>query len=92
MIEELDPELFIYELYDSGGPLVDPNDQAKYAIGWCDAGRLQVRPRPGLYALMLEYPDGDRIWFHIEPKMLGLLEKRRERINNYEARCKEGRL
>ena len=76
MFEELSPELFTYELYDSSGPMLELDDIVKYSVGWCDAGRLQVRPRSGLLALMVEFPD-EKIWFHIDQKMLDLIMKRR---------------
>lgn len=79
-IEELSPELFTYELYDSGGILMDDIEIAQSAIGYCDASRLQVRPRTGLLALMLEFPNGDRCWFHIDEKMLKSLELRKQRL------------
>ena len=89
MLEELDPELFIYELYDSSGPMMDTWDIAKYCIGWCDASRLQVRPRSDMIAIMLELPDGERIWFHWEPKALKAIERTKARIENYEKSYKE---
>ena len=79
-LEEINPELFIYELYSCDAlAYLDPYDLAVLSIGYCDAGRLAVRPRPGLLALMIEYPDGEKCWFHIEPKLLELLNKRRNR-------------
>lgn len=81
MLEELSPELFIWELYDSGGIMLDEAEIVRSAIGYCDAGRLQVRPRSGLFALMLEYPDGDRCWFHIDSKMKEIIERRKKRMS-----------
>lgn len=87
MLEELSPELFAYELYDSGGPLLDTWEIQKYAIGWCDATRLQVRPKSSEFvAIMLEFPDGQRIWFHWYKKCLKSLEKGKARIEAYERR------
>ena len=77
-LEELSPELFIYELYDSSGPLLDPNDVARMAVGYCDASRLQVRPRKGLLALMCEDPDGNRFWFHASQREIDRINKGRE--------------
>lgn len=77
-LEELSPELFIYELYDSSGPLLDPNDVARMAVGYCDASRLQVRPRNNLMALMCEDPDGNKFWFHVEPQEIERINKGRE--------------
>ena len=81
-IEELSPELFIWELYDSSGIMLDEREMAECAIGYCDAERLQVRPRRGLFALMCETPLMERFWFHIEPKMLESLRRRKEKIEN----------
>lgn len=79
-IPEIDPELFIYELYDASGlQFLEGWELAKYAIGYCDAGRLQVRPKPGELALMCELPNGDKLWFHIVDRMLQGLNFRRKR-------------
>lgn len=81
MLEQIDPEQFLYEYYCADGlAFLDSNDLARYATGWCDASRLRVRPRSGLLALMVETPDGDKMWFHIDQKMLSLLQKRRARL------------
>ncbi len=77
-LEELSPELFIYELYDSSGPLLDHNEVARMAVGYCDASRLQVRPRKNLLALMCEDPDGNRFWFHVEQREIDRINKWRE--------------
>ena len=84
MIQELDPELFTWELYDSGGPyeLSDALHVAN-SFGYCDASRLTVRPRPGDFALMIEWPNGEKCWFHVPPK---LLESIKERLQMREAR------
>ena len=80
MLEELSPELFIWELYDNSAlGMLDTDTLAEAAYGWCDASRLPVRPRKDLLALMIEYPDGERCWFHIDPKMKDLIEKRKKR-------------
>lgn len=39
----------------------------KYAVGWCDAQRLQYKPMYGFIAIMCE-KDGNRFWFHIMQK------------------------
>ena len=79
-LEEIDPELFIYELYDASGLMsLDGWELAKYSIGYCDAGRLQVRPKPGELALMCESPNGDKLWFHINDHILKSINRRRER-------------
>lgn len=81
MLEQIDPELFIYDYYSADGlAFLDSNDLARYATGWCDASRLRVRPRSGLLALMVEMHDGDKMWFHIDQKMLDLLQKRRAKL------------
>ena len=77
-LEELSPELFIYELYDSSGPLLDHNEIEQMAIGYCDASRLQVRPRSNLMALMCEDQTGEKFWFHVEPREIDRITKRRE--------------
>lgn len=79
-LEEIDPELFLYELYDAEGlSYLDPHDLAVCSIGYCDAGRLLVRPKSGECALMVELPDHDKIWFHVDPKTIELINRRRER-------------
>ena len=74
---ELNPELFTYELYDSGwryrfdvswSERVTPKIAEKY-VGWCDASRLLVRPRRDEYAVMCEDEDG-KFWFHVPPGAL----------------------
>lgn len=81
MIEEIDPERFLWEYYRQDMiAFLDSNDLARLAIGYCDAVRLPVRPRRGLFALMVEMPDGEKMWAHIEPRMLPLLQKRRQRL------------
>ena len=59
---------------------VENKENAANAVGWCDASRLLVRPRRDLFALMLEMPDDEKIWFHIDQKMLSLIEKRRAKL------------
>lgn len=77
-LEEINPELFLYELYDSSGlASLEGWELAEYSIGYCDAGRLYVRPRSGLYALMCELPNGDRLWFHVNPLLVDIINKRR---------------
>ncbi len=78
-IPEIDPELFIYELYDASGlQFLEGWELAKFAIGYCDAGRLQVRPKPGELALMCEM-QGDKLWFHINKRILDNINRRRKR-------------
>lgn len=85
LLEEISPENFIYELYDSGWRdrfedyydfLSVPNYSkiAERAIGFCDASRLQVRPRTDEYAIMCE-DDCGKFWFHVTPMMFdGILD------------------
>jgi len=76
-MEQISPELFTYELYESNymdrlGIPFDTCDRIasytvkQHAIGWCDASRLQVRPRSGLIAIMCEDENGEKFWFHQE--------------------------
>lgn len=76
-VEEISPELFLWELYNVNG--VQELDVALHIavkFGYCDASRLFVRPRSGMLALMVEYEDGAKEWYHIMPKMLELIRKR----------------
>lgn len=45
-------------------------------VGYCDASRLLVRPRSGMLALMVEYDNGEKEWYHIMPRMLESICKR----------------
>ena len=76
-LEEISPERFLWEYYDPNG-VQEIDDALRVAarFGYCDASRLQVRPRSGLYALMVEWPDGAKAWYHITPRMLELIRKR----------------
>lgn len=77
ILAELDPELFSWELYNMNG--VWELDDAFYvaaSFGYCDALRLAVRPRTGQYALMVEWPNGEKCWFHICGKMLEQIKRR----------------
>ena len=73
---ELNPEIFTYDCYESNywsylglDCFHDESDfirqLKKYAIGYCDASRLSIRPRTNMYAVMCEV-DGYTFWFHIE--------------------------
>lgn len=75
---ELNPELFTYELYDSGFwftlglSFIESMDIEhlmraikEYGIGYCDASRLAIRPMEGSYAIMCEV-NGEKIWFHLD--------------------------
>ena len=79
-IPDIDPELFLYELYDASGlQFLEGWELAKYAVGYCDAGRLYVRPKPGEIALMCELPNGEKLWFHVNDHILKSLNWRRQR-------------
>lgn len=78
-IEEINPELFLWELYDASMlQSLEGWELARYAIGYCDAGRLYVRPKSGELALICELPNGEKVWSHINQKMLDGLNWRRE--------------
>ena len=77
MIEEISPEKFSWELYNSFG--IWQLDAALWSavwFGYCDASRLLVRPKTGEYALMVEWMNGTKYWFHIDAKMLKLVKRR----------------
>lgn len=84
-IEEISPELFLYELYDANGiqGLSEDLHIAK-SVGYCDASRLKVRPRAGMFALMIEFEDGTKHWFHGTEHTLKSVKRRIEIINNKE--------
>ena len=76
-VEEISPELFLWELYNANG--VQELDVALHVaakFGYCDASRLLVRPRSGMLALMVEYEDGAKEWYHITPRMLKIIRER----------------
>ena len=82
-LEELNPELFNWETYEidfghrldcywNSYPEIFQFDQfvaqlKKHAIGWCDASRVQVRPKNNGIAVMCEDKDG-KFWFHVLDK------------------------
>ncbi len=81
-IQEISRELFIWELYCSDMlAMLDSYDMERFAIGYCAGGRLPVRPRSDLIGLMVEFPDGEKMWAHITPGMLASLQKRRLRAH-----------
>lgn len=81
MIEEIDPERFLWEYYCQDMlAMLDSDDMARFAIGYCDAKRLSVRPRGDLFALMVELPNGEKMRCHVEPKTVPLLQRRRQRL------------
>lgn len=83
-LEEIDPELFLYELYNANGVFgLDVALHIAVKFGYCDAGRLYVRPKSGMLALMVEYEDGAKEWYHITPRLLEII---RDRLAMKEAR------
>ena len=82
-LEEISPELFLWELYDMDGirTLSEDLDIAT-SVGYCDASRLRVRPRADMFALMIEFEDGTKHWFHGTKYTLDAVRQRLEIINN----------
>jgi hypothetical protein len=82
-LEEISPERFLWELYDANGihSLSEDLYIAK-SVGYCDASRLQVRPRAGMVALMIEFEDGTKHWFHGTERTLKSVRSRLEIIHN----------
>ena len=83
LMEELNPELFTWDIYeaDYGARLdldysksIDYNIMRKEikdrCVGYCDGGRLYVRPRSDCYGVMLEDDDGEPFWFHFPKDVL----------------------
>lgn len=76
-IEEINPELFLWELYDPAGPwLLDDALYVAESFGYCDASRLPVRPRSEGFALMVFWPNGVKFWFHAPDSCIELVKKR----------------
>lgn len=76
-LDELNPELFTWELYDwSMQWLLDDALYAASHFGFCDASRLLVRPRSDEFALMIEWPNGEKCWAHISAKQLSIIRSR----------------
>lgn len=76
-VEEISPEQFLYELYDAN--LLWSLDAALYcaaAFGYCDASRLAVRPKSGMYAMMITWENGDKNWCHINDHLLNGIRER----------------
>ncbi len=76
-LEEIDPELFLWELYNANG-LYELDDAlcTDATFGYCDASRLRVRPRSGGYALMVEWRNGEKYWCHVDKRILEIIRKR----------------
>ena len=78
-VDEISPELFLYELYDAN--LLWCLDEALYCaveFGYCDASRLAVRPKSGMYALMITWENGSKNWCHISDVLLKGIRERLE--------------
>ena len=76
-VEEISPEQFLYERYSMN--LLWLLDDALYAaaeFGYCDASRLAVRPRSGMYALMITWANGEKNWCHVTDRLLAAIRKR----------------
>lgn len=82
-VEEISPELFLWELYNANGAY-GLSDALHIAVkfGYCDARRLYVRPKSGMLALMVEYEDGSKEWYHITPGLLDSINERLARKTN----------
>lgn len=76
-IDEISPSEFTYERYeyDYGGRLdldfrsstdakVMAREIKKRCIGWCDGGKLRIRPKSDMVAVMLEDDEFEKFWFH----------------------------
>lgn len=82
-VEKISPELFLWELYNANGIAeLDVALHIAVRFGYCDAGRLYVRPKSGMLALMVEYEDGAKEWYHIPPRLLDTINKRLARKTN----------
>lgn len=76
-VDEISPELFAWELYNAN--LLWELDDALYCaieFGYCDASRLSVRPKSGMYALMITWENGNKNWCHITESILNGIRKR----------------
>lgn len=78
-IQEINPELFLSELYDTYLLLAFNSWELPiYAVGYCDASKLCVKPKSDDVALMFELPIGNKLWCYTSKKMLDDLNSRRE--------------
>lgn len=80
-LEELSPEVFLWELYNPNGlyELDDALSMKESRFGWCDASRLMVRPKAGEIALMVEWYNGTKYWCHADEKILDSIRFRIDR-------------
>ena len=85
-LEELSPEVFLWELYNPNGlwELNDAQCMRDSSFGWCDASRLRVRPKSGEIALMIEFYDGTKFWCHADERILDSIRFRIERESKKE--------
>lgn len=78
MLKELNPELFIWELWEPGfwdsldltyAESMDIDNLIKaikkYGVGYCNSTRLQVRPKDENYLAVMCEKDGRKFWFHV---------------------------
>ena len=76
-IEELSPIDFTWERYESnyGGRLdldfrsstdakIMAREIKRRCIGWCPGGKLTIRPKSDMVAIMLEDDEFEKFWFH----------------------------
>ena len=76
-LEEISPESFLWELYNPNGiSEIDVALHVATRIGYCDASRLLVRPRAGMVALMVEWKDGTKEWYHATDRILDSIRRR----------------
>jgi hypothetical protein len=77
-IEKLNSECFIYENYESNWWSLFNIDYKtsldnknvmdvikKYAVGYCESSRVNLRPKDNSYAVMFER-EGKKFWFHVQ--------------------------
>jgi hypothetical protein len=72
-LPELDASTFTWELCESDNSWLLADSSGKFILpggwipmGWCDAGKLRVRPRSGQLAIMFQ-DDSREFWQHIMP-------------------------
>lgn len=85
-LPKFSPRYFTAESYNSNNNLLCYDDKLKkFALGWCYAENLDVKPRDGQIAVMFDvfnddnetdfpyYIDEGRYWFHMSvPQFLAL--------------------
>ena len=77
IVDEISPELFLWERYNAS-LLWELGDALYCAVefGYCDASRLAVRPKSGMYALMITWENGEKNWCHIDDRLLNGIRER----------------